>query len=167
MTFASSLESRLGRFYAIPVQGSGHGFHDVAEEILPKDPHPRFSPNSLSGSKSIFEGGSAQAVQVQCLDAVCHDVARAFPAVLGAFARFGDLAACLAPDLEVRRAPGTFPIRGSPARTSSHARIAASSKSCVSAGRTCQPVTGISGFASFQRAKNRYRGKPMRFSRSM
>jgi hypothetical protein len=29
--------------------------------------------------------------------------AREFPAVLGAFARFGDLAACLAPDLEVCR----------------------------------------------------------------
>jgi hypothetical protein len=59
MTFASSLESHLGWFYAIPVQGSGHGFHDVAEEILPKDPLLRFSPNSPSVSKSIFEGGSA------------------------------------------------------------------------------------------------------------
>jgi hypothetical protein len=57
-----------------------------------------------------------------------QDFARAL-VPLGSCARFGDLAACLARDLEARRAPGTFPIQGSPARTSSHARSAACSKS--------------------------------------
>jgi hypothetical protein len=47
---ASSLESRLGWFYAIPVQGSGNGFHDVAEEILPRDALPSFSPQEPGAS---------------------------------------------------------------------------------------------------------------------
>src|SRR6266436_5909340 len=80
-----------------------------------------------------------------------HDLARAFAAFLGAFAGFEDFVSFLgadfgtedfeAQDFDARRAPGTFPILGSPARTSSQARNAASSKSCASAGRTCQPVT--------------------------
>src|ERR1700690_4264783 len=69
-----------------------------------------------------------------------RDFVRAFPVPLGSSARFGDLAVRLAPDLEARRAPGTFPIRGSPARTSAHARSAASSKSFASPLETCQPV---------------------------
>jgi hypothetical protein len=44
-------------------------------------------------------------------------------------------------DVAPRRLFGTFPIRGSPARISSQARNAASSKSAASAGSTCQPVT--------------------------
>ena len=50
-----------------------------------------------------------------------------------------DGAKVLGPD--VRRAPGTLPIRGSLATMSSQARSAVTSKSGASAGRTCQPVT--------------------------
>src|ERR1022692_4793620 len=74
-------------------------------------------------------------------DAARHDLAQPFGARLGAFARLGDFAAFWAPDPAARRAPGTLPIRGSPAAISSQARSAASSKSGASAGRTCQPVT--------------------------
>src|SRR6266536_1086086 len=69
-----------------------------------------------------------------------RDLARAFAALL-AFSRFENVAAFLAPAPLARRAPGTFPILGSPARTSSQARRAACSKSGASAGSTCQPVT--------------------------
>jgi len=51
-----------------------------------------------------------------------------------------DPAGVLAPVTRERRAPGTLPIRRSPATTSSQARSAAFSKSGASAGRTCQPV---------------------------
>ena len=75
------------------------------------------------------------------LDAARHSILRAFAGLLGAFACFEDFVAFLVADLDARRFPGTFPILGSPARTRSQACSAASSKSCASAGRTCQPVT--------------------------
>src|SRR5208282_453747 len=75
------------------------------------------------------------------VQAAGHDLARAFAAFLGAFAGLKGFTACLVPGPGTRRAPGTFPIRGSLARTSSQARCAASSKSGASEGRTCQPVT--------------------------
>src|SRR5208337_5564231 len=68
---------------------------------------------------------------------------RPLAALLGVFARFEGFGAFLAPNPEGRRAPGTLPIRGSLATTSSHARSTASSKSGASAGRTCQPVTSF------------------------
>ena len=75
------------------------------------------------------------------LDAARHSILRAFACLLGAFACFEDFVAFLIADFDARRFPGTFPILGSPARTRSQACSAASSKSCASAGRTCQPVT--------------------------
>jgi hypothetical protein len=70
-----------------------------------------------------------------------HSILRAFAGLLCAFACFEDFVAFLVADLDARRFPGTFPILGSPARTRSQACSAASSESCASAGRSCQPVT--------------------------
>lgn len=70
---------------------------------------------------------------------IYHNVAPLFAALL--VVGFDDFAAFFAADLEARRVPGTLPIRGSLATTSSQACSAASSKSGASNGRTCQPVT--------------------------
>ena len=97
--------------------------------------------------------GSGAPEQCVCYHCVRHHLARpgcsrlsddgcpVQPAALGGFTRLDDVVPRLGFDLAARRAPGTFPIRASPAMTSSQARIAACSKSSASAGRTCQPVT--------------------------
>jgi hypothetical protein len=72
-----------------------------------------------------------------------HYLARLLGEVLEPFDRFKDSAGFLDFDAEALRAPGTLPIRASPARTRSQARCAAASKSTASAARTCQPVTGF------------------------
>src|SRR5580698_6440127 len=83
----------------------------------------------------------AGCLPLQFFLAARHVLVRAFDAFLAAFRGFTDFSALLARGFEVRFVLGTFPMRGSRAAMSSQARNAALSKSCASAGSTCQSVT--------------------------